>query len=49
MTNETKEDKILIFKLRCRVTDTKTNKKGLYDDYECDIFMKMKMNPKNTY
>ena len=36
-TNATKEDKILIFKLRCRVTDTKMNKKGLYDDYECDI------------
>ena len=32
-----KDEKILILKLRCRVTDTKMNKKGLYDDYECDI------------
>ena len=35
--NATKEDKILVLKLRCRLTDTKMNKKGLYDDYECDI------------
>ena len=27
----------LIFKLRCRVTKTKTNFKGLYDTYECDL------------
>ena len=26
----------LIFKLRCRVTEIKTNFKGIYDSYECD-------------
>ena len=46
-TNATKEDKILIFKLRCRVTDTKMNKKGLYDDYECDICENEDESPKH--
>ena len=31
------EEKQLIFKLRCRMTDTKVNFKGLYNTYECDI------------
>ena len=26
----------LIFKLRCRITEIKTNFKGIYDSYECD-------------
>ena len=35
--NATKEEIQLVFKLRCRMTETKTNFKGLYDTYECDI------------
>ena len=33
--NLLKEDAQLIFKLRSRVTETKTNMKGKYDSYEC--------------
>ena len=29
------EDKQLLFKLRCRTTDVKMNKKGLYKEYQC--------------
>ena len=29
------EDSLLIFKLRCRTTNVKMNKKGLYDTFEC--------------
>ena len=29
------EDSLLIFKLRCRTTDVKMNKKGLYGTFEC--------------
>ena len=29
------EEKQLLFKLRCRTTDVKMNKKGLYEDYSC--------------
>ena len=29
------EEKQLLFKLRCRTTDVKMNKKGLYKDYQC--------------
>ena len=36
-TNASIEEIQLIFKLRCRVTKTKTNFKGLYDTYECDL------------
>ena len=32
----TREDCQLIFKLRCRVTELKTNMKENYDTYECD-------------
>ena len=32
-----KEEMQMIFKLRCRVTDLKTNMKGIYDSYECQI------------
>ena len=35
--NATKKEIQLIFKLRCRMTETKTNFKGLYDSYECDL------------
>ena len=35
--NATKEEIQLIFKLKCRVTDTKMNFKGIYDTYECDV------------
>ena len=35
--NATKQEIQLIFKLRCRMTETKTNFKGLYDSYECDL------------
>ena len=31
----TKEEMQLIFKLRSRMTDTKMNYQGLYDDFEC--------------
>ena len=33
----TNEEKQLLFKLRCRLTETKTNFKGLYDNYMCDL------------
>ena len=33
----TKEEKQLIFKLRCRVTDLKTNMKGIYENTECPL------------
>ena len=35
--NATKEDIQTIFKLRCRVTELKTNLKGIYDSYECSL------------
>ena len=35
--NATKDEIQLIFKLRCRMTETKINYKGLYDTYECDV------------
>ena len=35
--NATKEEIQLISKLRCRMTETKTNLKGLYDSYKCDL------------
>ena len=35
--NATKDEIQLIFKLRCRMTETKINYKGLYDTYECEI------------
>ena len=35
--NATKEEIQLIFKLICRMTETKTNFKVLYDLYECDL------------
>ena len=35
--NATREEIQLIFKLRSRMTETKTNFKGSYDTYECDI------------
>ena len=35
--NASIEEIQLIFKLRCRVTKTKTNFKGLYDTYACDL------------
>ena len=34
--NIKQDDCQLIFKLRCRVTDTKMNMKGIYDTYECE-------------
>ena len=33
----TNEEKQLLFKLRCRLTETKTNFKGLYNNYMCDL------------
>ena len=33
--NQTKEESQLVFKLRSRMTDLKTNYKGIYDDYGC--------------
>ena len=33
----TNEERRLIFKLRCRVTETKTNFKDVFDSYECDL------------
>ena len=33
----TNKEKQLLFKLRCRLTETKTNFKGLYDNYMCDL------------
>ena len=36
-TKATKDEIQLIFKLRSRMTETKTNYKGLYDTYECDV------------
>ena len=33
----TQTDAQLIFKLRCRMTDVKTNFKGIYDSLECDL------------
>jgi hypothetical protein len=35
--NATKEEIQTIFKLRCRVTELKTNLKGIYDSYECSL------------
>ena len=35
--NITQEEVQLIFKLRCRVTDLKTNLRGAYDSHECGI------------
>ena len=32
----TREEIKLIFKMRCKVTETKMNFKGLHDTYECD-------------
>jgi hypothetical protein len=32
-----KEDCQMIFKLRCRVTETKMNMKGMYDEHECRV------------
>ena len=43
----TKEDKLLVFKFRCRVTDTEMNEKGLSDDYECDICENEDESPKH--
>ena len=37
MMKMSREDMQLIFKLRCRVTDLKTNLKGIYDSYECKL------------
>ena len=34
---KTKEEIQTIFKLRCRVTELKTNLKGIYDTYECSL------------
>ena len=31
------EESQLIFKLRCRVTDVKTNMKGSYENFQCDM------------
>ena len=31
------EEMQLIFKIRCRVTEVKTNMKGSYESYECDL------------
>ena len=31
------EESQLIFKLRCRVTETKINLKGMFDSFECDL------------
>ena len=33
----TKEEIQIIFKLRCRMTDWKTNMKGIYNTYECPL------------
>ena len=33
----TKEEIQTIFKLSCRVTELKTNLKGIYDSYECSV------------
>ena len=35
--NITQDEIKLIFKLRCRVTDIKTNLKGAYDSFECKV------------
>ena len=35
--NATKDEIQMIFKLRCRVTELKTNLKGIYDTYECSL------------
>ena len=35
--NATKEEIQTIFKLMCRVTELKTNLKGIYDSYECSL------------
>ena len=34
---KTKEEIQTIFKMRCRVTELKTNLKGIYDTYECSL------------
>ena len=39
-----KEDGQLICKLRCRVTKTKMNMKGIYDEHECRECRKISEN-----
>ena len=46
-TNITREEAKLIFKLRCQVTDTKVNLKGIYDDLACTACGKGEENPKH--
>ena len=33
----TTEDMEMIFKMKCRVTNLKTNLKGMYGNYNCDL------------
>ena len=39
-----KEDGQMIFKLRCRVTETKMNMKGMYDEHDCRACGKINEN-----
>ena len=39
-----KEDGQMIFKLRCRVTETKINMKGMYDEHDCRVGGKISEN-----
>ena len=42
------EESQLIFKLRCRVTDGKTNMKGSYENFQCDL-CNGRRNPRTCY
>ena len=47
--NPSKEIIQLIFKLRCKVTDSKLNYKGLYDNFECEACGNEEETQKHVY